>query len=189
MLPKGYPGMSQIPDDLFWLMGCGNFQQFCSTFRGLIDPNHHCPFCNISLQKRPLLTWTPDRRWYVKPNDVRSKGNELIMYLIVPAWHMTDPDDLVPHEGTNILWLFQWLWDYDTKVVGGALVGRFGPAKRSSGTIEHFHMNVVTPDGLIKREETISKTPEKRAENYARLLEHRAELNQRGGIEWLFSAE
>jgi len=177
-LPEAYPGFISISNDIVYLMGCRSFDQFANTLRGLIDPDNHCPFCNPDRQAA-CLEHTTD--WYAATNDFPAKGTE-VMFLLLPKEHLTNTTMLRPSDWMQMGELFQRL-----SIRSGALVMRFGDPHFHSGSIPHLHMNVIVPTPSAEYRVPLSKPEEDRAENYARLIEYRDELQKRGRLKWLFS--
>lgn len=177
-LPDVYGGLDAVQGDLMYLMGCGSFEQFAKTLRGLLDPVHYCPFCTDGRNGKTSMGW------YLKPNDFRGKDMRA-MLLIIPNRHIIDPRDLLPSDWTAMGMLFGEAIR-QLGIAGGGLVMRFGDPRYHSGTIPHLHANVIAPTGETEYRIPLSKDDKSRRDNYVRLMLHRSELMDKGGLKYLF---
>jgi diadenosine tetraphosphate (Ap4A) HIT family hydrolase len=177
-LPEKYGGLDAVQGDLMYLMGCRSFDQFVSTLRGLIDPEHHCPFCTDERNSKTPFGW------FLKPNDFPLKSMRA-MLLAIPNRHITDAKQLQPSDWVALGGIFERA-SREHAVEGGGVVMRFGDARYHSGTIPHVHFNIICPSGEQEYRIPLSKNAEDREENYKRLLSHRDELLKKGGLEYLF---
>lgn len=180
-LPEAFPGMGMLTREQTYLMGCGNFEQFCATLRGLIDPKCHCPFCQVAAgQETPLFA---TKNWYLRGNDFPKP--DLQMFLVIPKEHKLHPDEIGPDEGSQIWKILQWAIS-NYKLPGGGLVMRFGDPAYHAGTIPHLHMNIITPSREDEYRVPLSKNRDDRIKNYARFLANRQQLYLFGGLDYLF---
>jgi hypothetical protein len=178
-LPPEFPGLENLKEDLIYLLGCGKFDQFSITFRGLLWPEKCCSFCDPKLSKNQPVAKSPD--YYLKENDFHGEPGRP-MFLVVPWKHTTCIQEVDWSQVGTLINVAISLGQFD----GGGIVTRFGNPARHSGTMRHLHINIASPSGEQEYRVPLSKTPKDRKENYARLLEHRDELAQKGGLDYLF---
>lgn len=185
-LPEKYPGPKGVSNNIQYLMGCRSFAQFCSTLRTIARPEEFCVFCNPHLVKnQPLHSTT---FWYLKESDFPVKGTSKSL-LIIPRRHLVTTEERLRREdGAAMIELLNWAIDH-FNIPGGGLVLRFGGVNWHVGTVPHAHFNVLVPTGVDDCVATLGKPRGDRVENYKRLLTFRQELNERGGITWIFSPE
>lgn len=176
--------MKEFTGDLVYLMGCGKFDQFITTFRALLDPKW-CAFCIQGKDEAAQIDAANygHLSWYLKHNDFRLPNGVQAMMLIVPKRHLTDPRDLALSDWILIGQFFKRAL---VDAPGGGLVMRFGDPVHHAGTVPHLHINVISPTGEEEFRTPLSKTRESRVENYARLLGFRKELIEKGGLSHLF---
>jgi diadenosine tetraphosphate (Ap4A) HIT family hydrolase len=189
-LPPQFPGLARLDRETVYLAGCSKFDQFCCTWRGLVEPSTYCPFCREELHRRNRVVLRRSEDWILLENEFPRTDVEK-MYLVVPTHHVVDADELDSMDAVNI----HALWQYCRRELGcasGARAERYGDPRDHAGTIEHFHVNVYVP----KREGGMSIPLAKKLDGerqhrwyYAKLLEFRDQVMERGGAEWLFSRE
>ena len=177
---KEFPGLEALGTDLIYLMGVGNFKQFCSTLRGILDAKEYCPFCEVQARGRRILSRT--NAWYLCENDFPKQG--MTMRLIIPKRHVTSPHDLSSSDWPEIGVLFA---RECSALLGGGLIMRFGDPLYHAGTVPHLHINIISPNPIEEYRASLSKDLESRHKNFARLCMHRMMLENRGGLNWLFS--
>ena len=171
-LPETFPGICNIPADVAYLLGCGSQAQFDSTLKTIVDPGRFCAFCEHNWHKRTMLCHSAD--WAVVRNDFKGNGqggDPTIWYLIIPARHITRFDQLVPYDGAQIIGLVQEA-NQKLALKGGMLAARFDHPAHHVGTVPHFHINLISPDGNTEVRVPIGKLEEQHAKNWPRLRTH-----------------
>jgi len=171
-LPEDPPDFKKLPRDIRYLMGCRSPKQFSSTLAALVDPRKHCPFCPGSESfKLPIEACS---HWHLRANDFPPDGVERAM-LIVPNRHVERVTEL---DGDDWEQFGHLVRIAVTKhgVDAGGFMGRFGDPLLHSGTIPHFHINLMKPTGNEAVRFTLSKASEDREKNYRRLLLHVKEV-------------
>lgn len=187
-LPESYPGVDQVPSPIFYLMGCRNLEQFCSTLRSLIDHEQHCPFCAQEFARRKRHSIFEMPRWRLIENEFPRKNTDS-MLLIVPKRHVVNfAAEVTPEEVVEIYALFQ-LGISSQMIPGGGLFMRFGDPKYHVGTIEHLHINVVEPIPGKEYRPPLAKNETELAQDYARMKAFLLQVSERGGRKWLFSSK
>jgi len=188
-LPRTYPGLAALRPQVVYLVGCRQFNQFCCTWRALVDPDTFCPFCPTELERRERTPLRVCAGWMVLENEFPRPDVEK-MLLIVPKRHLLSAADLTDEDGMNIVYLWT-VCMRELDCAGGAFIGRFGDPRVHAGTVPHIHANVIVP----RRESGMSVPLAKlvdgeygHREDYARLRQFASILDGRG-VEWLFSEE
>jgi diadenosine tetraphosphate (Ap4A) HIT family hydrolase len=108
------------------------------------------------------------------------------MLLVIPKRHVTNEDDLTPEDWMQIGEILKYA-KRTYGIPGGMFALRMGDPLYHVGTVPHMHGNYIVPNWEMEHRVPISKDPKDHAKNWPRLLEHIKELEQRGGLEWLFS--
>ena len=187
-LPRDYPGrITALSRGVNYLMGCGQFEQFCCTLRGLIRPHLYCPFCAKERKRRERKFLRVAGGWGLIENEFKRKDTKE-MWLLVPLRHIVHTDDLTRDDWAAIGDLFTYCCGQNC-LTGGGLVMRFGDPRYNAGTIEHLHINIITPIPGVEFRTPFAKTEKGHAENYLRLRGFIYDLNMRGGHSWLFSTD
>jgi diadenosine tetraphosphate (Ap4A) HIT family hydrolase len=188
-LPCKYPGaITSVSKETVWLMGCGGFVQFCVTLRGIIDPERFCPFCRNERARRQRVFTKTWGDWGLLANEFPRKdiGH---MWLIIPQRHVTDLEHLDTLDWLAIGKLIQHYNVHIAQGKGGGIMARFGDPHYNAGSVPHFHMNIIEPIPGTEFRAPLAKNEPDHAKNYTRLMEHVAEMQKRGGRDWLFSPE
>lgn len=188
-LPKQFPGLLALDTNIVYLMGCMKLDQFCCTWRALENPMLFCPFCPAELNRRGRKPITSTHGWSIFANEFPRSDTER-MLLIIPDHHIVRQGRATIHDFTKMGFLFQDV--VDSLIPDGVLVMRFGNPLYHAGTIPHLHANIIrpTPEGGCSL--PIAKHvsgPYGHMADYARLHDFVAQIEERGGMEWLFSTE
>lgn len=191
-LPRDFPGMDRInmiDQRLIYLMGCMRFDQFCCTWRALENPELFCPFCPAELNRRGRVPITASQDWALFSNEFPRDDTEK-MLLIIPRRHLVDPMAISENDMRELFSLAREA--IFLHVPSGALVMRFGDPLYHAGTIPHLHANIIrpTPEGGCSL--PIAKHvggPYGHVADYARTFDFVKQIDERGGVEWLFSTE
>ena len=185
-LPIKYTGITDVPRNVVYLMGCSQFDQFCCTLRGLLQPENFCPFCTQERQRRNRQFSKTIHGWGLLQNEFpRADSGE--MWLIVPSRHIAQVNELTSYDWLAIGELF--VSCASSHCVSGSMVMRYGDPHFHAGTIEHLHINVITPVPGIAFRTPLAKNEEDHEANYTRVGKFIFELRERGGFKWLFSLE
>lgn len=185
-LPRDFPGLNALHENIQYLMGCMRFNQFCCTWRAIEDPIRFCPFCPRELDRRGRKPIAFTQDWALFANEFPRDDVEN-MLLITPRRHLVDPMAISERDMGEMTSLAREA--IFMHVPSGAFVMRFGNPKYHAGTIPHLHANIIrpTPEGGCSL--PIAKTVEVHAADYARLHDFVAQIDERGGVAWLFSTE
>jgi hypothetical protein len=110
------------------------------------------------------------------------------MFLLVPTYHISGGGGLSSTDWPDIGTLFEAFLE---KLVhpSGAFVMRYGDPRDNAGTIEHLHINLIRPTREGGMAVPLAKTPGEHRADYARTFDFVKQIDERGGIEWLFSTE
>lgn len=180
-LPSEFPDMNHLSAGVVFLMGCRSFQQYCCTYRSLLDWREFCPFCKTELERHGHKPTAVSGGWMLMPNKFPHRNTKQ-MWLLVPIRHVTDLARLTSADWTNIGSLL--------KVCGirsGGIMFRFGDPHLNVGTIEHLHINLIEPVCGKEFRPPFAKEMLEHATDYQRMLGFRNELLKKGGRPWLFS--
>ena len=185
-LPNDFPGLNALDRNILYLMGCMKFDQFCCTWRAIENPVRFCPFCPAELKRRGRNPLAFTQSWALFTNEFPRDDVEN-MLLITPHRHVVDPRMLSENDMWDVGLLFREV--IHLHVPDGALVTRFGDPKYHAGTIPHLHANIIrpTPEGGCFL--PVAKTFEEHRADYARTFDFVKQIDERGGVEWLFSTE
>lgn len=184
------PGAANYPSWVHCLACTSSFDQFCSTFRGILDPEQYCPSCANELARRGRAILADTGQTLLIANDYPRKDTEE-MLLVVPKAHITDLADL---DGAHFLDLHVLLQEAAANrgMTDGAIVSRYGRPLYHVGTVFHWHWNIIRPRPYEGMSIPLAKTadgPYGYDECHRRLLAFVQKLKERGGMSWLFSPE
>ena len=166
-IPQDFPGLSTLDPAIVYLMGCRNFNQFCCTWRSLAERETVCPVCPMELTRRGRQPLGRAGNW---------------------THHMVSGGALGGNGWADIGSLFasyleEFVWP------AGAFVMRHGDPRDNAGTIEHLHINLTKAKREGGMSVPLAKTIEEHRVDYARLHEFAKKIDERGGMDWLFSRE
>lgn len=182
-LPLDFPGMNSVPTDAVYLMGCGNFEQYCCTLRSIINPRVFCPFCSQELKRRNRTPARQFDNWMLLSNEFPHKTTKQ-MWLIVPERHVVSRTEL-----TSTDWATIGLLLNVCGIESGGVMFRFGDPRLNAGTITHLHINVIEPICGSEFRPPFAKDISKHMTDYTRMIGFQQKLAERGGIVWLLSNE
>lgn len=179
--------MESLSQEAVYLLGCRSFEQFCCSVRALTYPRQFCPFCPSERARRKRKSFTEVGEWLVLRNEFPHR-NVAQMWLLIPQRHVIDPSELHDQDWKDIGQAFA-VCQKEVGIVAGGIMFRFGDPRLNVGTVEHLHINIIEPVCGKEYRPPFAKNLEEHAADYSRLLGFRNEMNERGGITWLFSAE
>jgi diadenosine tetraphosphate (Ap4A) HIT family hydrolase len=115
-----------------------------------------CPFCAPTYQETNQVIYS-NVSWWVNDNPVKKKNNGILRHLVLPHKnHVIDPIQLSPADWSHFGDALKWaLTEFDIDRAG--IVIRIGDA---AGTIRHFHINILVPDGVKEYRAPLYKKPE-----------------------------
>lgn len=182
-----FPGLNVLDPVIVYLMGCLDFDQFCCTWRGLADQERFCPFCPAELIRRRRKPIRRTDKWLLLQNEFPRDDAEH-MLLIIPTRHIISGEELTGSDWADVWTLFAYYLEEFVRH-SGTFVMRHGDPRDNARTIEHLHINLIQPKREGGMSVPLAKTVEEHQADYARLFDFAKEIDERGGMEWLFSPE
>jgi diadenosine tetraphosphate (Ap4A) HIT family hydrolase len=108
------------------------------------------------------------KHWRVQYCNPPEKHTRL-HFLLIPLRHIKDSRELTSEEQLEYwtaLNALPQMFSFDYR----GILNRDGDATQSSGTIQHFHVHIMVPDGTGRVESPFCKTPEDEAAGVARAV-------------------
>lgn len=108
-----------------------------------IDNIGHCPFCpeNFKYHKKPILR--KSNGWILTENSWPYKNAEK-HFIIISEDHKETLNDIKHRDLDSILRLSSWaVRKY--RILGGALMMRFGESDYTGATVTHMHAHLIYP--------------------------------------------
>jgi hypothetical protein len=188
--PLYYPGLNALGPQTVYLMGCRSFDQFCCTWRSIVDPMTFCLFCPTELMRRKRNPLSHTGGWMLLTNEFQRRDSEQ-MLLIVPKLHIVDASGLTAGDWQEI-GIHVGVCRERYGFTGGGLMMRDGDPRDHAGTIEHLHVNAIRPIREGGMSIPLAKNIEGsygHREDYERLHDFLLGIVAHGGMRWLFSPE
>ncbi len=121
----------------------GEYGYFERAVANLLD--NICPFCYLSTCREVPIKETDG--WIAKWNDFPQKKKTAKHLLVIPRRHIVEISEMTLDDWAQSGHLIQWvIFEYD--IPGGGILTRFGDPFLNAGTVEHFHINIMEPNGL-----------------------------------------
>lgn len=151
------------PDQVLTLANCRSLEQY----RSMIDDyrSDKCPFCDpLDVTKNIVLYQVDGWRMWTSPFS-HAHCRHLVM---APIRHVGSEDEISVEDFAAMGKIFLFA-KRELGVKGGGVVMRFGGPKLSACSVLHLHTNILEPDLTGPVEATLSKHPDRQAQNIARM--------------------
>ncbi len=157
----------QLTDEqLFCLLGCRTFEQYCTMRKGF--ETGACKFCDFDRVLNTVI-WEDARVICFSVPEKFLRKEELIHHFIVvpkrhvrSPWALSDMEVVSMHEAKRIL-----VTKFD--LPGGLVATRFGDMSLNAGTVPHLHENIYVPSGAKEFRVPVCKDPADREVNRVRM--------------------
>lgn len=105
----------------------------------------HCPFCRENLAKYHKKEILQEGRFWLLTENQWPYDFTKVHLLAIYKEHAENLSELNPKSGEELLRLMQWA-EKQYQVPGGAWAMRFGSTEYSAGTVNHIHVQFISPD-------------------------------------------
>lgn len=143
--------------DIALLLNARNYTYYCSMIKQI--KSNDCPFCKIDDRLNEILLVTGDWQVWECPEEFKAKNLER-HFVLSPKKHITDLKEMGQRDWLDLTDLIKEITE-KYKLVGGAVMMRFGDPRRNAQSIRHLHCNLYVPTGKGEVKLTIAKDKKK----------------------------